>query len=91
MGFESGVRSGSWVFIRFDGIKSISWILSRVAGLVSLPMTFLVPAASPDVVGHGGSSLASSDVASEFLFLPMLSSTGACRFDGCGSSLAQFW
>jgi hypothetical protein len=88
VGFESGFRSGSWVFIRFDGIRSISWILSGVAALVSLPMAFLVPAASSNVVGHGGSSLASSDVASEFLFSPMLSSTGACRFDGCGSSLA---
>jgi hypothetical protein len=73
---------------RFDEIRSISWILSGVAVLVSLPIAFLVPAASPHVVGHNGSSLASSDVASEFMFPPMLSSTGACRFDGCGSSLA---
>ncbi len=49
---------------------------------MSLPKAFLVPAASLDVVGHSGSSLASSDVASEFLFSPMLSSTGACRSTG---------
>jgi len=69
-------------FFGFDGIKSISWILFGVAALVSLPKAFLVPAASLDVVGHSGSSLASSDVASEFLFPPMLSSTGACRSTG---------